>query len=83
MMLPLHVLVALASVGYTTYLIVAPAKSKLRVSYVLVALTLASGTYLVWHNPAHMVQACATGLLYVGLITVGIILVHQRLAARS
>lgn len=80
-MLLFHVLIALASVGYTTYLIASPAKSKLRVLYILVALTLASGTYLIWNNPAHMVQSCTTGLLYIGVISLGVVLVHNKLAS--
>jgi len=83
MILPIHVLIALLSVGYTTYVFFSPSIAKLRVSYSLVVLTIASGTYLVWSNPAHMVQACTTGLFYVGITTTVIVFARSKLAKQS
>jgi hypothetical protein len=80
MIVLIHILIALSSVVFTTYAFFAPSRTKLRASYGLVALVLASGTYLVWTNPAHMVQACTSGLIYVGGVTVGILAVHRKLA---
>jgi hypothetical protein len=80
MILPLHITIALLSVIYTAYVYFAPSKRKLRVSYTLVALTVASGTWLVVANPAHMVQSCITGLTYLGVIFFGIALARHKLA---
>jgi len=81
MVLVFHILIALASLVCSTVLIFMPTKTKLRLTYGLVVLTLASGTYLVASKPAHMVQACMTGLLYLGFVSVGVVAAHFKLAA--
>lgn len=80
MILPIHIVIALASVIYTAFVYFAPSKAKLRVSYSLVALTVATGTWLVVANPAHMVQSCITGLVYLGVVFFGIALARNKLA---
>ncbi len=80
MILIFHILIALSSIAYTSYLFFSPSKSKLRISYALVALTLITGTYLVALNPSHIVSACRTGLLYLGVIFFGIFSVQRKLA---
>ena len=81
MILILHIFIAISSIVYTTFLSFAPSKTKLRISYTLVALTFASGTYLVLLKPAHMVQTCFTGLVYLAIVLAGIIVARHRLAA--
>ena len=83
MILPLHVAIALASVIYTAYVYFSPTKAKLRVSYALAGLTVASGTWLILSNPAHMVQACISGLAYLALIFFGIALARNKLASTN
>lgn len=83
MIVLLHVIIALTSIGITSYAYFRPTHSKLRVSYGLVGLTLASGLYLVWSMPAHMVQACTSGLIYLGIVTVGIVMARARLASQK
>ena len=80
MILPIHITIALLSVIYTAFVYFSPSKGKLRVSYSLVALTVATGTWLVVANPAHMVQSCITGLVYLGVIFFGIALARNKLA---
>jgi hypothetical protein len=80
MFIVLHVIIALSSVAYTTYLLVAPTKLKFYVTYGLVGLTLISGTYLVVSRPAHILSACESGLLYIGLVLTGIVAAKYRLA---
>jgi len=80
MVVLLHVIIALTSVAYTTGLFFRPSKRKLYTSYGLVGLTLASGTYLVVTTHAHMLQACTGGLIYIGVVLVGIIPAHVKLA---
>lgn len=81
MMLATHIAIALISVIYTAYVYIAPSKAKLGGSYVLVALTVATGTWLIIANPAHMVQSCITGLVYLGVIFFGIALAHRKLSS--
>lgn len=81
MMLISHIAIALLSIVFTAYVYFAPSKSKLRTSYILAALTVASGTWLVVSNPAHMVQACTSGLAYLAITFVGIALARNKLAA--
>lgn len=80
MIIVFHIVVALASMGLSTLLFFLPSNAKLHATYGLVALTLTSGTYLVASRPAHMVQACMTGLLYLGFVSAGIAVAHYRLA---
>jgi len=81
MILIAHVIIALASVVFTTYGYITPSASKLHVVYGLAALTLASGLYLVWSAPAHMLQACTAGVVYICVVTVGIVATHRKLIA--
>ncbi len=76
-----HVFIALASVICTGYTSFFPSKTKLAVSYGLVALTIASGSYLIFTKPAHMIATCFEGLLYIGVVTIGIIFAQKKLAS--
>jgi len=75
-----HVIIALTSIFYTTYAYFTPSKAKLYTSYGLVALTLASGTYLVISTHSNMLSACATGLIYLGIVSSGLLLTHRKLS---
>ncbi len=68
MMLALHISVAFASLAFSTYLVFAPSREKLKISYGLVSATLASGTILVLANLSHLVAACISGLIYLGCV---------------
>ena len=83
MMVILHVLVALSSIAFTTYAYFQPSAPKLRIGYGLVGLTLATGIYLVWSAPAHMIEACTMGLFYLGIVTLGIVATRSKLAAQT
>jgi hypothetical protein len=80
MILVTHILIALSSVIFTTYLLLRPTEVKLYSSYVLVAATIASGVYLTVINPASMLRTCTTGLVYVVIVTAGIAIARKRLA---
>jgi hypothetical protein len=79
-MLVAHIVIALTSIVFTAYLYFSPSRTKLRASYALVALTIGSGTWLIIANPAHMVQACLTGLVYLGAVFFGISMARDKLA---
>lgn len=81
MALFLHILIAIGSVFYTGYVFFYPSKTKLRITYISVILTVISGSYLVFLKPTHMMQACFEGLLYIGVMLFGIIAVRNKLAA--
>lgn len=83
MILLIHIAIALSSVAYTTYLFFRPSQSKLNVTYGLVGLTLASGTYLTFLNPSHLASACTSGLMYIGVILVGVIAAKHKLAQET
>ncbi len=80
MIVVLHVIIALASTVYTTYVYLFPSKSKLNLAYSLVALTIASGTYLVLTKPSQLISACITGLIYLGLVLPTIVSTRSKLA---
>ncbi|HEX6416567.1 MAG TPA: hypothetical protein VFZ62_03505 [Candidatus Saccharimonadales bacterium] len=71
MMLIIHILIATASIGLASFAYFRPSVTLLRATYATIALTLGTGTYLIVMSPAHMVQACATGVAY--LVVVGAI----------
>ena len=79
MILLAHVIIALTSVLFTAFVYISPSVTKLRASMVLLGLTVASGTYLVLSVGTHMMQACTTGLLYIGIVSYGIITARQKL----
>lgn len=79
MILLAHIFIALSSLFVTAYAFVTPTRTSLNVSYALVGLTIATGTYIAVANPAHMVQACVSGLIYTGVVMVGIAQVRCKL----
>ena len=72
MILLLHVAIALSSLAVTALAFVSPKQSLLNASYVLVVLTILTGTYIAVESPAHMVQACMSGLVYTAVVMGGI-----------
>lgn len=82
-MLFIHITIALASVAYATYLFLAPAARKFYAHYTLMGLTVASGTYLAAAKPAHILETCVMGLLYIGFVSVATLFAYRRLAAQK
>ncbi len=80
MILITHIIIALASIFYSTYLFASPSKAKLHLSYCLVVLTLVTGGFLVFLQPSQMTQACASGLAYTAFMLVAIVASKKRLA---
>ncbi len=83
MILLTHILIAIASILYTTYVVVSPTRTKIRTSYGLVTLTLISGTYLIISSHAALLQACLSGLLYTCTITVALAFARNKLASAT
>ena len=65
MILLLHIIIALSSVLYTTYVVIAPNQKRVRTAYGTVVMTLLSGAWLVVVQPTHMGRACMSGLVYI------------------
>ncbi|MEK7599848.1 MAG: hypothetical protein AAB462_02345 [Patescibacteria group bacterium] len=80
MLVLLHVVTALSSVAFATYLLFRPSAKGVKASYALVALTLSTGTYLVWLNPSHLLSACTSGLLYTLVVSALIATARRRMA---
>lgn len=78
-MLLTHITIALISIVCTTLTYVAPSKTKLRISYSLVALTLGTGTWLVISTGSPLLHSCITGLLYLSIVSAGIIAAQHKL----
>lgn len=76
----LHVIIALSSILYSGFILLSPSKKKLNISYCLISATFATGTYLIMSMPAHMIQACLEGLLYLGVVSLATIFAHKKLA---
>ncbi|HVQ44828.1 MAG TPA: hypothetical protein VMT30_07780 [Candidatus Saccharimonadia bacterium] len=79
----IHVIIALASLGFTTFVFFSPSRTKLHASYGLAALTITSGVYLTFTKPAHLLETCTIGLLYVGLVSAGIIASRHKLTSTT
>ena len=72
MILLTHIIIALSSICVTTGLAFWPSLAKLRLSAVMIGLTLASGTYLVISMHSPLLSSCMTGLLYLGVALSGV-----------
>jgi multisubunit Na+/H+ antiporter MnhE subunit len=83
MILVTHITIALLSMVYTTYLYVRPSLQKTRIATGLVTATLVSGFYLVVSLKTAILRTCITGLLYVAVMTAGIILAQRKLAKQT
>lgn len=80
MLLLLHIIIALSSVAYATYAYMRPSTTALHNTYILIAGTLGSGTILVITAPAHMIQACVSGIVYLVLVGAVTIATRSKLA---
>jgi len=79
MLLLAHVIIALSGLVSSTYAVIDPSVSKLRISYGLVLATIASGTVLVISTHAKLLSACITGLVYIGVALSLILSAQHRL----
>ena len=81
--LVLHILVALTGLVYSVYLFFRPTKTGVKIVYGLLALTIISGSYLIYTKPAHITQTCIEGLVYIGVMLAGIFVARHKLAKQS
>jgi len=80
MILIAHIAIALFGLLYAAYVFFFPSETKIRITYLFVVLTFASGSYLTIRKPAHLAQVCIEGLVYLGIMIAGIISAQNKLA---
>lgn len=81
MIILIHVIVAVLGIILTTFGYFRPTERNVRLSYTFVALTIISGFYLVWSEPAQMLHTCMSGLAYLTVVSVGIFATRRKIAA--
>lgn len=79
-MLILHIFIALSTVGLSGLTLIKPSKKKLHISYFFTIGTFLTGGYLVVMSPAHLVSACITGLIFLGIVGSILFAANHRLA---
>lgn len=75
-----HVIIALLSIVCTSVGFVRPTQNNLHASYVLAALTFATGTYMVLSESVGILHACLSGVAYLSVVMAGIVLTRRKLA---
>lgn len=75
-----HVIIALLSMVSTSVGFVRPTQNNLRASYVLAALTFATGTFMVLTQSVQILHACLSGVAYLAVVIAGIVLTRRKLA---
>jgi hypothetical protein len=70
MLLFSHLAIALTSLIVATLCLFTPTAARLKLNYILMAATLASGTALVWVTKAPLLASCLSGLGYLSLVGV-------------
>lgn len=83
MIIATHVIIAILGIIVTTYGYIRPSAASIRTSYVLVALTFASGFYLVVSQSASILHMCLSGIAYLSIVFVGILATKRKLVALS
>lgn len=66
-MLIVHIAIALASLIAATYALVRSSRRSLNASYALMALTLATGTYMAVALQASLLHVCLSGITYLAV----------------
>lgn len=79
-LLPIHIIIALSSIGYTAYVLFRPSKKGLDIAYGLTGLTIATGTILVIDLRANLTLTCLEGLVYLSLMFAALVVARQRIA---
>ncbi|MBX4205507.1 MAG: hypothetical protein KW788_05020 [Candidatus Doudnabacteria bacterium] len=80
MILPFHIVVAVSSLIWTAVTYFYPSQTKLNAAYTLTALMLVSGFALILSKPAHMTQTCIEGLVFLGVVSYGLVSARHKLA---
>lgn len=79
----IHILIALAGITLSFTAVFKPSRLLIRLSYGAVATTLLSGTYLVVIGAGQLTASCISGLLYIIVVSAGLIPARNRLARQE
>ena len=74
-----HVVIASLGIALSTSVALRPSRVRLRLSYISIALTLASGSYLVIITHSPLLGSCISGLAYLAVTSVGVYIGRRRL----
>jgi hypothetical protein len=80
MLLISHLIIALSSLVAATAAVIYPSYSKLKLSYLLTAATIATGTALVIVTHSPLLSSCLAGLTYTAVALSLIVAAQKRLA---
>ncbi|MEO8863222.1 MAG: hypothetical protein ABI354_02780 [Candidatus Saccharimonadales bacterium] len=80
MLLITHIVIAVSSIIFATYLTLRPTKHKFYVSYGLITATLSTGTALVITSNSPLMHACISGVVYVSIVSALTIRAQRALA---
>lgn len=78
MVLLIHILIAISSIGIATLTYFKPNTKRIGTSYGFIVATVASGTALLIMNPANLLHTCLSGLFYVTIVSIVTIATHYR-----
>jgi energy-converting hydrogenase Eha subunit C len=78
MIILIHVLIALSSIGIATFTFFKPTTKRLGLSYGFIVATVASGTYLIVAASGDILKSCLTGLFYLTVVSLVTIATHVR-----
>jgi|GEM_PF-2350203 len=81
MILVVHIIIALTSVIHSTIGIFSPSQAKLKMTYILMGGTLASGVFLGFDKHVNLGHACLSGIVYVCLVSINILITKRRLSS--
>ena len=73
-----HVIIALSSVGIASVVFFKPTIKRLYASYGFIIATVASGTFLILTSSGSILRSCITGLFYVTVVSIITIATHVR-----
>jgi len=76
----MHIITAISSLVTSGLGLIYPSQNKLKITYALTGIMLATGFYLVLTKPEHMTQTCAEGLVYLAAIAAAVIITKKKLA---
>lgn len=78
MIVLIHVLIALSSIGIASLTFFKPSVKRLLVSYGFIVATVASGSFLIITMSSDILRSCLSGLLYVTVASGITIATHMR-----
>jgi len=78
MIVLIHVIIALASIGVASFTFFKPSIQRLLVSYGFIVATVGSGAYLIVSMSSDILRSCLTGLFYLTVVSIVTIATHIR-----